>query len=105
MKKVRLFTQTAWFMASVFVLATTASCSSDDTAPVVEPENPDDPNTPEPKNKFFVAASQDGVTYFLTADDLESGTASIVGNGIEVSNSFTHLVSGTNNLITTRCAL
>lgn len=100
MKKVRLFTQTAWFMASVFVLATTASCSSDDTAPVVELENSDDPNTPQSKNKFFVAASQDGVTYFLTADDLESGTASIVGNGIEVSNSFTHLVSGTNNLIT-----
>ncbi len=51
-------------------------------------------------SKFFIAATQDAATYFITADDLESGTATIVGQGIEVSNTFTHLVNGTNNAIT-----
>ncbi len=97
MKKIKFLTQTAWLIVSAFILTTATSCSDDDVTAV---EEKTDDSQPEKKNKFFIAASQDAATYFLTADDLESGTTSIVGNGIEVTNSFTHLVSGTNNLIT-----
>lgn len=74
------------------ILLTVSSCSDD---------NNDNP-TPDTGTvtKFFIAATQDAATYFLTADDLESGTISVAGTGIEVSNSFTHLVNGTNNAIT-----
>ena len=66
------------------------SCSDENNEP-----------TPDPVvTKFFIAATQDAATYFITADDLESGTISIEGTGIEVTNSFTHLVNGTNNAIT-----
>jgi hypothetical protein len=58
------------------------------------------PPAPEVVTKFFIAASQDGATYFVTADSLTSGTVGIAGTGIEVSNSFTHLVNGTSNAIT-----
>ena len=76
---------------SFVALATLASCSnSDDGGSAAETTN---------QGKFLIAATQGDATYFLTAEDLENGSTSIVGNGIEVVNSFTHLVNG-NNAIT-----
>jgi hypothetical protein len=74
------------------VLFTAMSCGDDDN------------DAPAPDSgavtKFFIAATQDAATYFITSDDLESGTVSIAGKGIEETNSYTHLVNGTNNAIT-----
>lgn len=88
----KLFKTTIKCLLAGSILLTTSSCSDD---------NNDNP-TPDPGTvtKFFIAATQDAATYFLTADDLESGTISIAGTGIEVTNSFTHLVNGTSNAIT-----
>lgn len=77
---------------SFVALATLASCSnSDDSGSVTD--------TTSKQGKFLIAATQGDATYFLTAEDLENGSTSIVGKGIEVVNSFTHLVNG-NNAIT-----
>jgi hypothetical protein len=68
-----------------FALLTIVSCSSDNEKDSVSG------NTT--KQKFFVAATQGTATYMLTVDDLESGTATIVGNGIEEPYSFTAFVN------------
>lgn len=88
----KLFKTTIKCLLAGSILLTVSSCSDD---------NNDEP-TPDPGTvtKFFIAATQDAATYFLTTDNLESGTITVVGTGIEVTNSFTHLVNGTNNAIT-----
>ncbi|MDR1091521.1 MAG: DUF4374 domain-containing protein, partial [Prevotella sp.] len=87
----KTFSTTMKCLLAGSVLFAAISCSDDN----------DDP-TPNPVavTKFFIAATQDGATYFITADDLESGTVDIAGKGIEETNSYTHLVNGTNNAIT-----
>ncbi|MDR2691643.1 MAG: DUF4374 domain-containing protein [Dysgonamonadaceae bacterium] len=92
MRPFRRFRTTA--MMSLFagsVLLAAISCGDDNDEPTPKPEA---------VTKFFIAATQDGATYFVTADSLTSGTVGIAGTGIEVSNSFSHLVNGTNNAIT-----
>ncbi|WP_313581073.1 DUF4374 domain-containing protein [Chishuiella sp.] len=95
MKKSLISLKVSAIAAILFLSFINISCSSDDNSNI-ETETP----TTESDKKFFIAATQDGATYFLTADDLESGSTTIKGTGIEVVNSFTHLVSGTNNAIT-----
>lgn len=97
MKNIRLITHMIGLITSVFFLMTAVGCSSDNTVPT-DPD--DDAEDPVVEEKFFIAAKQDDSGYFLTVDELASGTVSIVGNGLEISTSFTHLVSGTHNLIT-----
>lgn len=89
----KLFKTTVKCLLTGSILLALSSCSDDDNN-----NNP----TPEPgvTTKFFIAANQDAATYFLVTDNLESGTISTKGAGIEVTNSFTHLVNGTNNAIT-----
>ena len=61
------------------------SCSSDDSGNA-EGEDPtgEDP-VEESSTKFFISASGESSEYILTADSLEEGDVSIVGNGVELS--------------------
>lgn len=75
------------------ILLTTTSCS-------------DNNNTNEAdstaKGNYFVAATQGDFTYMLSVDDLESGTASIVGNKtvIEEPYSFTAFINNADRSVT-----
>lgn len=75
----------AWILGLVLLIAT--GCGSDDDTATNGGDGTDT------NQKFFVAATQGEATYLLTVDDLESGTASIVGNGIEEPYSFTAFVN------------
>jgi hypothetical protein len=88
----RTFRTTTKCLLAGGVLFTAMGCSNDD--------NDTPTSNPVAVTKFFIAATQDNATYFITADSLESGTVSIEGKGIEETNSYTHLVNGTNNAIT-----
>jgi len=43
--------------------------------------------------KFFIAATSGSSTYLLTADNLESGTTTIVGNGVEIPRTYSMWVN------------
>lgn len=43
--------------------------------------------------RYFIAATAGSSTYLLTADDLESGTATIVGNGVEIPRTYSMWVN------------
>ena len=55
----------AWVLGLALLIATGCSDTTSGTAT---------------KGNYFVAATQGDFTYMLAVDDLESGTASIVGN-------------------------
>lgn len=76
-------TNYAWVLGAMTLLA--AGCS-DDGGP--QPDNGNGSG-----EKYFVAALSGTATYLLTVDNLESGTATIVGNGIEVPRTYTAWVN------------
>lgn len=87
MKK-NVLKKSSWIIAAGFFAA--VGCSSDDSKKEEEAE--------VTEGKFFIAASVGGgggatgtgTTYALTAADIESGETTIVGNGIEIPNTYTH---------------
>lgn len=83
MKKFKVMNKLAWALC-LAVLA--VGCKDDEPGTETTPET-------EVNQKFFVAATAGTATYMLTVDDLESGTASIVGNGIEEPYAFTAFVN------------
>ena len=77
--------------ALALALITVAGCSDDNHG-----------NGAASKGNYFVAATQGDFTYLLAVDDLESGTASIVGNAgvIEEPYAFTAFVSNGDRSVT-----
>lgn len=86
MKKVKY--TGVWALA--LALLTLAGCSDDTTGGNAS------------KGNYFVAATQGDFTYMLSVDDLESGTATIVGNGsaIEEPYAFTAFVANGDRSVT-----
>ena len=61
------------------------SDSDDPVTPGNEPGNPDEPST-EAVSRYVIAAQSggdNGGTYLVTTDNLDSGTLTTVGNGLE----------------------
>ncbi|HWK57843.1 MAG TPA: DUF4374 domain-containing protein [Parapedobacter sp.] len=53
-----------------------------------ENPGPGDGNGEEHGEKYFIAATAGSSTYLLTANDLGAGTATIVGNGVEIPRTY-----------------
>jgi hypothetical protein len=86
-------------LATLAIAAVLASCSNknDDATPVAPPT---DPTTPTAASRYILtvtpAASTAVADYLLTASTVESGTTSIVGNGVEQDGTYRYYVT-TNN--------
>lgn len=77
------------------MLATLASCSKKDAATT---DNSGDGSTTA--SKYVVAAVNGSSTYFVTVNSLDSGSTTIVGNGIEEAYTYTHYAyNGTKGMI------
>lgn len=72
-----------WHLCLPLAVGAFAACSDDDPTPMPTPE-------PEAAAKYFIAAENDNGSYFLSVDDLSSGTTTTTGNGIEDPNTYTH---------------
>ena len=79
MKHVSTKNGSAWVLSIALLAA--AGCSKS------EGPGPDN-NNGETGEKYFIAATAGSSTYLLTADDLESGTTTIVGNGVEIPRTY-----------------
>lgn len=97
MKTTKKTNKKLWILGLVLLAA--VGCSDKDTVvtPEPEPEVPTEEETPtEETGTYLVATVFNGVTYLLTAEDLEDATVSITptgNNGLEYSNTFTHYVN------------
>ena len=80
--------QLTWALAAALYtgcLLTACSDSDDPVTPGTDPEEPDTPTT-EAVSRYVIAASaggDDGGTYLVTTDNLDSGSLTTVGNGLE----------------------
>lgn len=80
--------QLTWALAAALYtgcLLTACSDSDDPVTPGTGPEEPDTPTT-EAVSRYVIAASaggDDGGTYLVTTDNLDSGSLTTVGNGLE----------------------
>ena len=80
--------QFTWALAAALstgCLLTACSDSDDPVTPGTDPEEPDTPTT-EAVSRYVIAASaggDDGGTYLVTTDNLDSGTLTTIGNGLE----------------------
>ena len=80
--------QFTWALAAALstgCLLTACSDSDDPVTPGTDPEEPDTPTT-EAVSRYVIAASaggDDGGTYLVTTDNLDSGSLTTVGNGLE----------------------
>ena len=80
--------QFTWALAAALstgCLLTACSDSDDPVTPGTGPEEPDTPTT-EAVSRYVIAASaggDDGGTYLVTTDNLDSGSLTTVGNGLE----------------------
>ena len=82
MKQFRTKHGMAWVLGVALLAA--AGCSKTES-----PAPDGDNNNGGSGEKYFIAATAGTSTYLLTADDLESGSASIVGNGVEIPRTYT----------------
>lgn len=80
MKQFRMKFGSAMILGLALIVA--AGCSKKND-PV-----PGEDDNDEVNEKYFIAATAGTSTYLLTAEDLESGTATIVGNGIEIPRTY-----------------
>lgn len=88
------------FFIGTVLLASIVSCSKSDAVT----DGSDDTSTTDPStttiSKYVVAAVNGSSTYFLTANTLDSGTTTIVGNGIEDNYTYTtYAYNGTEGMI------
>ncbi|RDC55175.1 DUF4374 domain-containing protein [Pedobacter chinensis] len=98
MKIKNVLRMTSWMLGAVLIAAT--GCKKDKSGENEEPTL---------GGKFFIAASissaggsgatGQGTTYALSVDNMEEGETSIIGNGIEIPNTYTHFAyNGTNTV-------
>lgn len=77
----KIFNRNTLFLFIVGLCQILTSCSKE-TSEITDSNNGDNNNN----SKYIIAGTSSSATYLLTLDNINSGEASIIGNGLEVDN-------------------